>query len=159
MDIENMLRLAQGTLEQRDCNRGFDGDIKGLLEIICNLAILRDNGVGKSFQELYAQLPDDNQYDQCRVWWKLHGSEWSHDFMEAKSHYADGIEGWELNVYRREKFQEYYDANLLLANCLNSECYVSREVREEIEATMLLPLAEIEKWKIENAELRIEKKR
>jgi hypothetical protein len=42
-----------------------------------------------------------------------------------------------------------YDANLLLANCLNSECYVSREVREEIEATMLLPMAEIEKWKEE----------
>jgi hypothetical protein len=40
-------------------------------------------------------------------------------------------------------------ANLLLANCLNSECYVSREVREEIEGTMLLPVVEIEKWKAE----------
>jgi predicted NACHT family NTPase len=66
---------------------------------------------------------------------------------------------WQFTDEQKAKLQQYYDANLLLANCLNSECYVSREVREEIEATMLLPMAEIEKWKIENAELRIEKKR
>jgi hypothetical protein len=57
---------------------------------------------------------------------------------------------WQFTDEQKAKLQEYYDANLLLANCLNSECYVSREVREEIEATMLLPMAEIEKWKAEN---------
>jgi hypothetical protein len=57
---------------------------------------------------------------------------------------------WKFTDEQKVKLQEYYDANLLLANCLNSECYVSREVREEIEATMLLPVAEIEKWKAEN---------
>jgi predicted NACHT family NTPase len=56
---------------------------------------------------------------------------------------------WQFTDEQKQKLQEYYDANLLLANCLNSECYVSREVREEIEATMLLPVAEIEKWKEE----------
>ncbi len=66
---------------------------------------------------------------------------------------------WQFTDEQKAKLQEYYDANLLLANCLNSECYVSREVREAIEATMLLPVAEIEKWRIENAELRIEEKR
>jgi predicted NACHT family NTPase len=30
-------------------------------------------------------------------------------------------------------------------DCLNSDCYVSREVRQEIEETLLLPIAEIEK--------------
>ncbi|MCT7959991.1 NACHT domain-containing protein [Laspinema sp. D1] len=43
----------------------------------------------------------------------------------------------------------YYDANKFLLGCLNSDCYVSREVREEIEKTLLLPIAEIEKRKIE----------
>jgi hypothetical protein len=47
--------------------------------------------------------------------------------------------------------QQYYNANLLLIECLNSACYVSRSVREEIEATLLLPVAELEKReKIEN---------
>ncbi|AFY83692.1 NACHT domain-containing protein [Oscillatoria acuminata] len=43
----------------------------------------------------------------------------------------------------------YYDVNQLLLDCLNSDCYVSREVREEIEETLLLPIAEIEKRKRE----------
>ncbi|MCT7985126.1 NACHT domain-containing protein [Laspinema sp. A4] len=44
---------------------------------------------------------------------------------------------------------EYSSANELLLDCLNSDCRVSREVREEIEETLLLPIAEIEKRKIE----------
>jgi hypothetical protein len=32
-------------------------------------------------------------------------------------------------------------------DCLNSDCYVSREVRQEIEETLLLPIAEIKKFK------------
>ncbi|WP_371411449.1 NACHT C-terminal helical domain 2-containing protein [Nostoc linckia] len=31
-------------------------------------------------------------------------------------------------------------ANHLLVDCLNSECYVSREVRQHIEDTLLLPV-------------------
>ncbi|MGL4503599.1 MAG: NACHT domain-containing protein, partial [Planktothrix sp.] len=45
--------------------------------------------------------------------------------------------------------EQYSYANKLLLDCLNSDCYVSREVREEIEETLLLPIAEIEKRKIE----------
>jgi hypothetical protein len=41
--------------------------------------------------------------------------------------------------------KQYYDANKLLADCLNSDCIVSAEFREEIEDTLLLPIAEIEK--------------
>jgi hypothetical protein len=44
-----------------------------------------------------------------------------------------------------EVLKQYYDANTLLADCLNSDCIVSAEVREEIEETLLLPIAEIEK--------------
>ncbi|WP_442946756.1 NACHT C-terminal helical domain 2-containing protein [Nostoc sp. NZL] len=31
----------------------------------------------------------------------------------------------------------------LQVDCLNSDCYVSREVRQQIEDTLLLPIAEI----------------
>jgi hypothetical protein len=41
--------------------------------------------------------------------------------------------------------QQYHDANILLVECLNSDCYVSRSVREEIEETLLLPMDEIER--------------
>ena len=46
---------------------------------------------------------------------------------------------WQFNVEQKILLQQYYDANKLLVNCLNSDCYVSREVRQEIEASLLLP--------------------
>jgi len=54
---------------------------------------------------------------------------------------------WQFSVAQKEQLQQYYDANKLLVDCLNSDCYVSREVRQEIEETLLLPIAEIEKRK------------
>ncbi len=52
---------------------------------------------------------------------------------------------WDLKLAGQDLLEQYYDANLLLVECLNSDCYVSREVRQEIEETLLLPIEEIEK--------------
>jgi hypothetical protein len=49
------------------------------------------------------------------------------------------------SVLLKETLQQYYDANKLLVDCMNSDCYVSREVRQEIGETLLLPIAEIQK--------------
>lgn len=43
--------------------------------------------------------------------------------------------------------RQYYDANKLLVDCLNSGCKVSEKVRQEIEDTLLLPMTEIKKRK------------
>ncbi len=52
---------------------------------------------------------------------------------------------WKFSEAQKKLLQKYYNANKLLVDCLNSDCYVSREVREEIESTLLLPIASIEK--------------
>ena len=52
---------------------------------------------------------------------------------------------WQFRDEQREKLEQYYDANKLLVACLNSDCYVTRSVREEIENTLLLPSSEIER--------------
>ena len=54
---------------------------------------------------------------------------------------------WQFSDKQKEKLQQYYDANKFLVECLDSDSYVTREVREEIEETLLLPMAEIEKRK------------
>ena len=41
--------------------------------------------------------------------------------------------------------QSYYAANQLLVDCLNSNCEVTPSIREEIEASLLLPQTELEK--------------
>ncbi len=46
----------------------------------------------------------------------------------------------------KELLKQYYRANQLLTQCLHHECYVSVEVRQYIEETILLPITEIEKY-------------
>ncbi|MBD0265385.1 MAG: hypothetical protein ICV78_22490 [Tolypothrix sp. Co-bin9] len=46
---------------------------------------------------------------------------------------------WQINEAQKTLLQQYLYANKLLVECLNSECYVSWEVRQEIENTLLLP--------------------
>ncbi|MEB3230580.1 MAG: hypothetical protein VKJ64_06190 [Leptolyngbyaceae bacterium] len=50
---------------------------------------------------------------------------------------------WQLTEEQRSKLQQYYEANKLLVKCLNSDCYVTKATRQEIEDTLLLPMAEI----------------
>ncbi|MEQ8463542.1 NACHT C-terminal helical domain 2-containing protein, partial [Coleofasciculus sp. E1-EBD-02] len=59
---------------------------------------------------------------------------------------------WQPNQKQKEILQNYYDANKILIDCLNSSASVSNEIRREIEETLLLPIAEIEKRKREKAE-------
>ncbi|MBD2033743.1 hypothetical protein H6F76_01515 [Leptolyngbya sp. FACHB-321] len=46
---------------------------------------------------------------------------------------------WQFSLEQVQMLEQYYAANKLLLDCLNSDCYVTRSVREEIEATLLLP--------------------
>ncbi len=52
-------------------------------------------------------------------------------------------QNWQFSVQQKDLLNRYYNANKFLLNCLNSGCNVSREVRQEIEDTLLLPIAEI----------------
>ncbi|MEH2321148.1 MAG: hypothetical protein V7K24_29565 [Nostoc sp.] len=50
---------------------------------------------------------------------------------------------WQFSDKQKELLKQYYNANKILVDCLNSDCYVSLEVRQQIEETLLLPIAEI----------------
>jgi predicted NACHT family NTPase len=114
------------------------------------LAFAEDPELKRQLQDIYDRLPNRDDLDRFQLWWEQNGDQWTEDLRQIMIKYRNIGHDWQFSDEQKAKLQEYYDANLLLANCLNSECYVSREVREEIEATMLLPMAEIEKWKIEN---------
>ncbi|QLE40779.1 NACHT domain-containing NTPase [Nostoc sp. C052] len=47
---------------------------------------------------------------------------------------------WQFSDVQKDLLKQYYDANKLLVDCLNSDCYISREVRQEIEDTLFLPI-------------------
>ncbi|MBD2541589.1 NACHT domain-containing NTPase [Coleofasciculus sp. FACHB-SPT36] len=96
-------------------------------------------------QQLEEQSPDVNM--NTKNWWITNGRTWSEQLRAVMIKYRNIGYDWQFNEQQQELLKQYYDANLLLVECLNSDCYVSREVRQEIEDTLLLPIAEIEERK------------
>ncbi len=66
--------------------------------------------------------------------------------------YSEIYQKWQLSDQQQHLLWNYYDANKLIVDGLSNACHVSSQVRKEIEDTLLLPLAEIEKRKSEKAE-------
>lgn len=54
---------------------------------------------------------------------------------------------WHFSDQQKAVLKQYYNANIFLVECLNSDFYVSYELRQEIEDTLLLPIEEIRKRK------------
>lgn len=52
---------------------------------------------------------------------------------------------WQFTKAQKAKLEQYYNANKLLVDCLNSDCYITKATRQSIEDTLLLPMSEIEK--------------
>jgi hypothetical protein len=52
---------------------------------------------------------------------------------------------WHFSYQQMKELRQYYDANKLLVDCLNRAANVTPAVREKIEETLLLPIAEIQK--------------
>jgi predicted NACHT family NTPase len=146
--LDRALALA---LDRTNDNNRYN-DRANDLEFALALALdhVEDLKLKQKLQETYERLPDAKDQDQFDKWWKQNGDRWRTDLYQITIQYRNIGHDWQFTDEQKKKLQEYYDANLLLAQCLNSECYVSREVREEIEATMLLPMSEIERWKSEN---------
>lgn len=104
----------------------------------------------RALQQLKKELPDPNQEDEkFQKSWEANGKHWGEKLRAVMIKYRNLGHDREFFKQQEELLMQYYDANLLLVECLNSDCYVSREVRQEIEDTLLLPIAEIEQRKRE----------
>lgn len=84
--------------------------------------------------------------------WKNNGENWIAQLRTIMIKYRNIGHIWELNNdIQEELLWYYYDANKLLIDCINNGCKVTSAVRKEIEENLLLPIAEIEKRKQEQA--------
>ena len=86
-----------------------------------------------------------------RQWWTINSKGWSEELRQLMVEHRDIGHGWQFSSEERQLLDRYYQAYKLLFDCLNSECYISRSVREEIEATFMRPIAKIEQWKAAKA--------
>ncbi|MFB2919084.1 NACHT C-terminal helical domain 2-containing protein [Aerosakkonema funiforme] len=102
----------------------------------------------KDLQQLYNQLP--KRYSQgamFKQWWRDNGWKVTTQLTNLINKHRNIGRDWQLNKHQKGLLKEYYDANRLLIECLNSVCEVTPEVRQEIEDTLLLPIDEIERQK------------
>ncbi len=130
-----------------DCDRAFASyDVIKLNSYIddalgCDL----DPGLKQALQQLKAQLPDSNgNKELLDRWWQANRLACAEQLRQVMIKYRNIGHNWHFSDQQKEVLKQYRDANKLLVECLNSDCYVSREVRYEIEETLLLPIAEIE---------------
>ncbi|MEG4989176.1 NACHT domain-containing NTPase [Microcoleus sp. BR0-C5] len=105
-----------------------------------------------SLQQLKKQLYDSTYTYKMQAWWKMErewwkakGQDWTQQLREVMIKYRNIGHDWQFSEQQKSLLRKYYDANKLLVYCLNSASNVSPTVRQEIEETLLLPIAKIKK--------------
>ncbi|MDF5732836.1 MAG: hypothetical protein PUP92_33795 [Rhizonema sp. PD38] len=102
-------------------------------------ALDRDPELKRSLQQLKDQLSNPKNKKTSGQWWQQNGEAWTEQLRTVMIEHRNIGHDWQFSDEQRELLKQYYDANKLLVDCLNSDCYVSREVRQEIEDKLLLP--------------------
>jgi predicted NACHT family NTPase len=81
----------------------------------------------------------------ARKWWQTNRLDWTDRLKQVMAEYRDLGHDWQFTYHQEQLLKQYYYGNQLLIDCLNRATYVSSDLRQEIEATLLLPIAEIER--------------
>ncbi len=101
--------------------------------------------LAESLQYLKDQLPEQKGDEEVlRQWWQANGKAWTEQLRSVMIKHCRIGHNWQFSEHQKEFLKKYYNANKLLVDCLSSG-NVSSQIRLEIEATLLLPKAEIEK--------------
>lgn len=127
LDDSNFYTLAEALYEVFSCK--LDNDLEPAL-------LSLDNQLPQSVYD------DWEEYDQ---WRKTRSLSWAEELRALINKHCNIDYKWQLTDKNWGMLRAYCYANGLLLNCLNSECYVSREVRQAIQSTLLLPFNEIER--------------
>ena len=109
------------------------------------LGIVLDVGLYKSLQQLSDQFPNSRQsQERFELWWQTNYSAWAEQLKITVINYRNINHQWQFSPDQQQVLQRYYDANQLLLDCLHSNSEVTPAIRQEIEATLLLPIKELE---------------
>lgn len=107
------------------------------------IKIVRKKSIKENFEKLKKEIPHELKVSD--LWWIEHSQKWIENFRNIIINYRNLGHNWRFSKTEIESLKNYYNVNKLLSRCLNGDCYVSREVREEINTSTLLPINKIEK--------------
>jgi predicted NACHT family NTPase len=143
LELARAFSLVQSLTHNPDIQQilalGFALNLEKLLERKSELEGKQKQALlSQSFQQLKEQLPDLGKgRDYSLQWWKTNGQVWAEQFHSMLVEYRQIGQGWQLTALQLEVLKQYYQANQLLVDCLNSECRYSSAMRTEMEATLL----------------------
>lgn len=138
-DRDNLINYKLNIEHQRSLAITIDSKIEHSSTLKFDLALFQ------SLQKLKDKLPNINE-DNFGIWWELNSKFWFKELEEAIAEYLKSYQKWQLTNEQEKLLKQYYDANKLLVDCLNRSYSVSEKIRQEIEDTLLLPIAEIENY-------------
>ncbi|MCC5645137.1 NACHT domain-containing NTPase [Nostoc sp. CHAB 5824] len=127
-----------------DCKSNF-ADVHACEDALSDaLAIVQDAGLRQALQQLKDLLPDPEQSkERFQTWWQKSYPTWMERLKAIIAKHRNIEHHWHFSPEQQQVLQQYYDANQLLIDCLNSNCEVTDVVRQEIEASLLLPIKEL----------------
>jgi len=149
-DHENLLANGISNYLNRACiyasnlKLQLEKPLKELLEYLNEFDVVPD---------VFNSSETENKIDTRRKWWQDEGKAWAEQLRKLIIQHQNIGHNWDFNPEQKQLLQCYCDANKLLVDCLNSGCVVSDRVREEIEETLLLPIAERQDRRGTRAEL------
>lgn len=119
--------------------------------------LILDTALEQNYNTWSFFLPDtsDSNREEFERWLQIHGSIWIEALKRViiqHHNYHCHCAGLQFSEQQRELLRLYHQANSLLVECLGSNYMVSSEVKQKLQETLLLPIAEIEKRKQENVD-------
>lgn len=138
------LGITKGIALDYDSNSNLAPRLSRAIDNAINCAATVDGEFLQLLEHLREQLPDpNNDWDEFDMWWQANQEAWTKEIIAVMTKHRNIGYNWRFNEMQNKLLKQYYDANQLLVDCLNSDCHVSPEVRQEIEETLLLPIAQI----------------
>jgi predicted NACHT family NTPase len=128
-----------------ECKSNF-ADVYGCNDALSSaLAIVQDAGLHQALQQLKDLLPDPEQSrESIQTWWQTSYPAWIEQLKAIIAKHRNIQHHWHFSLQQQQVLQQYYNANQLLIDCLNSNGEITDIVRQEIEAS-LLPIKELSK--------------
>lgn len=111
------------------------------LSLALELEYLLDNELylQKLLQDLKNQLPSPNQGRQAlKIWWQTNAQTWIEELRSLMMSYRRIGYNWQFNREEWQDLQNYWAANKLLIDCLNSANNLTSSLRDSIKESMFL---------------------
>jgi nucleoside phosphorylase len=128
---------------ESDDSYSFDIAISSAIKLSC------DSDFCFYLCELYDYFFDESgdlhEPDMLHELWKSEGEQWSDRLQSLMIKYRNIGRDWQFSQEQSKKSGQYHAANDLIVDCLNALSNPDSSIRKELEESLLLPIAEIEK--------------